>query len=69
MAGHTQTAIKNFQTSAWIAKILGCNTHGWYVELKQSVANGSARKLGTFVYTSEVWFLHEIYNLPPWNRL
>jgi glutamine synthetase len=62
-----QKAIDDFQASPWIAAILGSDVQGRYAELKQAVANRSARDLGTFVKASEVQFHHEVYNQSLWN--
>jgi glutamine synthetase len=62
-----QTAIADFEKSAWIAKILGSDVQGRYAELKQAVANRSARDLGTIVKSSEVQFHHAVYNQSLWN--
>jgi glutamine synthetase len=62
-----QTAIHDFENSAWIAKILGSDVQGRYAELKLAVANRSARDLGTIVKPSEVQFHHEVYNQSLWN--
>ena len=62
-----QTAIEDFQDSAWIAKILGADVQGRYADLKQASANRCPRELGTFVKGSEVQFHHEVYNQSLWN--
>ena len=62
-----QTAIEDFRGSKWIETILGADVQGRYVDLKQAVADRSARALGTFVKTSEVQFHHEVYNQSLWN--
>ena len=62
-----QKAIDDFQASPWIAAILGSDVQGRYAELKQAVANRSAKDLGTFVKASEVQFHHEVYNQSLWN--
>ncbi|MGD0681802.1 MAG: glutamine synthetase family protein [Terracidiphilus sp.] len=62
-----QKAIADFESSAWIAKILGKDVQGRYVELKQAAANRSPRELGTFVKGSEVQYHHEVYNQSLWN--
>jgi len=63
-----QKAISDFETSAWIAKILGSDVQGRYAELKQAAANRSPRELGTIVKGSEVQFHHEVYNQSLWNQ-
>ena len=62
-----QKAIEDFKSSEWIAKILGSDVQGRYVELKQAVANRCAHELGTFVKSAEVQFHHEVYNQSLWN--
>ncbi len=62
-----QTAIEDFQDSAWIAKILGADVQGRYADLKQASANRCPRELGTFVKGAEVQFHHEVYNQSLWN--
>ena len=62
-----QKAIADFESSAWIAKILGKDVQGRYAELKQAVANRSPRELGTIVKASEVQFHHSVYNQSLWN--
>jgi len=62
-----QKAITDFESSAWIAKILGKDVQGRYAELKQAVANRSPRELGTIVKGSEVQFHHAVYNQSLWN--
>jgi len=63
-----QKAITDFESSAWIAKILGSDVQGRYAELKQAAANRSPRELGTFVKASEVQYHHEVYNQSLWNQ-
>jgi glutamine synthetase len=63
-----QQAIADFQSSAWIASILGADVQGRYAELKQAVANRSPRELGTIVKGSEVQFHHAVYNQSLWNQ-
>jgi glutamine synthetase len=62
-----QQAIEDFQSSAWIAKILGADVQRRYSELKQAAADRSPRALGTFVKGSEVQYHHEVYNQSLWN--
>jgi glutamine synthetase len=62
-----QTAIDDFKSSKWIARILGEDVQGRYVELKQAVANRSPRELGAIVKGSEVQFHHAVYNQSLWN--
>jgi glutamine synthetase len=62
-----QKAIADFQSSDWIAKILGADVQGRYAELKQAAANRCPRELGTIVKGSEVQFHHAVYNQSLWN--
>ena len=62
-----QQAISDFESSAWIAKILGSDVQGRYAELKQAAANRSPRELGSIVKGSEVQFHHAVYNQSLWN--
>jgi len=62
-----QKAIADFESLAWIAKILGKDVQGRYADLKQAVANRSPRELGTIVKGSEVQFHHAVYNQSLWN--
>jgi glutamine synthetase len=64
---HIQAAIDDFQSSSWIAQILGADVQGRYADLKQAVANRSPRELGTIVKSSEVQFHHAVYNQSLWN--
>jgi glutamine synthetase len=62
-----QKAIADFESSGWIAKILGRDVQFRYAELKQAVANRSPRELGSIVKGSEVQFHHAVYNQSLWN--
>src|ERR1700735_3988662 len=62
-----QSAIDDFKSSQWIAKILGDDVQGRFADLKQAAANRSPRELGTFVKGSEVQYHHEVYNQSLWN--
>ena len=62
-----QKAIADFQSSSWIASILGADVQGRYADLKQASANRCPRELGTFVKGSEVQFHHAVYNQSLWN--
>jgi glutamine synthetase len=63
-----QKAIADFESSKWVASILGADVQGRYAELKQAVANRSPRELGTIVKSSEVQFHHSVYNQSLWNQ-
>jgi glutamine synthetase len=62
-----QKAIDDFQSSDWIAKILGADVQGRYADLKQAAANRCPRELGSIVKGSEVQFHHAVYNQSLWN--
>ncbi|MGO9776906.1 MAG: glutamine synthetase family protein [Terracidiphilus sp.] len=62
-----QKAIADFESSAWIKKILGEDVQGRYAELKLAAANRCPRELGTVVKGCEVQFHHEVYNQSLWN--
>jgi glutamine synthetase len=62
-----QQAIADFQSSKWIAEILGSDVQGRYAELKQAAANRCPRELGTIVKGAEVQFHHAVYNQSLWN--
>ncbi len=64
---HIQAAIADFKSSEWIAKILGADVQGRYVDLKQAVADRSPKELGAIVKGSEVQFHHAVYNQSLWN--
>jgi glutamine synthetase len=64
---HIQAAISDFKSSEWIAKILGADVQGRYVDLKQAAADRCPKELGTFVKGSEVQFHHAVYNQSLWN--
>jgi glutamine synthetase len=61
------TAIEDFKSSKWIAKILGADVQGRYVDLKQAAADRCPRLLGSIVKPSEVQFHHSVYNQSLWN--
>lgn len=64
---HIQAAIADFKSSEWIAKILGADVQGRYVDLKQASADRCPKELGTFVKGCEVQFHHAVYNQSLWN--
>ena len=64
---HIQAAIADFKSSEWIAKILGADVQGRYVDLKQGSADRCPKELGTFVKGCEVQFHHAVYNQSLWN--
>jgi len=63
-----QDAIQDFKSSPWVAKILGADVQGRFVDLKQASADRNARALGTFVKPGEVQYHHEVYNQLLWNN-
>lgn len=62
------SAIEDFSSSAWVAKILGADVQGRFVDLKRAAADRSPRALGTFVKGSEVQYHHEVYNQALWSQ-
>jgi glutamine synthetase len=62
------TALENFRTAEWTAKILGEDVKNRYADLKQASADRCPRALGTLVKPPEVQFHHEVYNQFLWNK-
>ncbi len=62
------SAIEDFSGSEWVAKILGADVQGRFVDLKRAAADRSPRALGTFVKGSEVQYHHEVYNQALWSQ-
>ena len=60
-------AIRLFKASRLAVDILGEESHGKYVELKQTAADRSPKALGTRVKRSEVIFHHEVTNQLLWS--
>jgi len=60
-------AIKNFNDSEWITKLLGEDVKGRYSDLKKASADRCPRLLGTVVKPPEVQFHHEVYTQYLWN--
>ncbi len=60
-------AIRAFKSSHFVAEILGEDTHGKYIGLKQTVADRCPKALGTLVKREEVMFHHEVTNQLLWN--
>jgi glutamine synthetase len=61
-------AIRLFKSSRLAADILGDESHGKYVELKQKSADRCPKDLGTRVKREEVMFHHEVTNQFLWNQ-
>ena len=61
-------AIARFNSSKFIAEILGEDSKQKYARFKQSVADRSPQELGTMVKDSEVLFHHEVTNQMLWNQ-
>jgi len=61
-------AIALFNSSKFIAEILGEDSKEKYARFKQSVADRSPQELGTMVKDSEVLFHHEVTNQMLWNQ-
>ncbi len=60
-------AIRLFKASRLSVDIIGEESHGKYVELKQRAADRCPKDLGTTVKRSEVIFHHEVTNQLLWN--
>ncbi|MDP2690871.1 MAG: glutamine synthetase family protein [bacterium] len=61
-------ALVCFEKGEFVKSALGENNHRKYAELKQDVANRSAREHGTFVKTGEVIYHHEVTNQYLWSQ-
>lgn len=60
-------AIRLFKASRLSVDIVGEESHGKYVELKQRAADRCPKELGSRVKRSEVMFHHEVTNQLLWN--
>jgi glutamine synthetase len=60
-------AIRIFKASEYITELLGEARKQKYLDQKQTVANRSARELGTRVKSAEVIYHHEVTNQFLWN--
>jgi len=61
-------AIALFNSSKFIAEILGEDSKKKYASFKQAAADRSPKELGTIVKASEVLFHHEVTNQLLWNQ-
>jgi glutamine synthetase len=61
-------AIQAFQSSSFIADLLGENVQQKFAELKTASADRCPRKLGTLIKRSEIQFHHEVTNQHLWNQ-
>ena len=63
-----ETAITNFEKSAFMKKILGAENHEKFASLKRNVAARSPRALGSKIKNGEILFHHEVYNQMIWTE-
>ncbi len=61
-------AIRLFQSSELMTKILGESTKEKYLEFKKAVRDRNPRELGTSIKDSEVIYHHEVWNQYLWNK-
>jgi glutamine synthetase len=61
-------AIDAFQSSSFVADLLGPAVRQKYVEVKLAAADRCPRKLGTLIKRSEVQFHHEVTNQYLWGK-
>jgi glutamine synthetase len=61
-------AIQAFQTSSYIAELLGEEVQQKYADLKIASADRCPRKLGTMIKRSEIQFHHEVTNQYLWGH-
>ena len=61
-------AIRAFKGSRFVAEIMGEDTVGKYVALKQTAADRCPKALGSLVKREEVMFHHEVTNQFLWNQ-
>jgi glutamine synthetase len=67
LPGTINDAIRIYKASDFMTTLLGESQKQKYLEQKMSVANRSARELGTRVKAAEVIYHHEITNQSLWN--
>lgn len=67
LPGTIHDAIRIYKASDFMTKLLGESQKQKYLDQKMSVANRSARELGTRVKAAEVIYHHEITNQSLWN--
>ncbi len=68
LPGTITDAIRLFQASDWMTKILGAPPKEKYLEFKKAVRDRNPRELGTTIKDAEVIYHHEIYNQYLWNK-
>lgn len=68
LPSYINDAIALFQSSKFIADILGEDSKKKYASFKQVGANRSPQELGTRVKTSKVLFRHDVTNQMLWNQ-
>lgn len=61
-------AIRLFKASRLAAEVVGDDSHGKYIELKQSAADRCPKELGNLVKREEIMFHHEVTNQWLWNQ-
>jgi glutamine synthetase len=61
-------AIGAFESSSYIADLLGEDVQQKFAELKTNSADRCPRKLGTLIKRAELQFHHEVTNQSLWNR-
>lgn len=68
LPGNIYTAIKKFQQSQLMKKILPKELRERFIDLKQKAANRCPLELGKKIKNGEVLYHHEIYNQAIWNN-
>lgn len=63
-----QDALRNFESSQWMASIMGERIHRKYSDLKHMAADRSPKALGAKIKSSEVIFHHEVTNQQLWSH-
>lgn len=61
-------AIKAFESSSFVASLLGEEVQAKFAELKMNSADRCPRKLGSLIKQSEIQFHHEVYNQALWTN-
>ncbi len=67
LPGSIQEAIRFFESSEAMKKILGETNIEKYLFFKQAAADRSPKNLGTLIKTSEIVYHHEVTNQSLWN--
>jgi glutamine synthetase len=68
LPGTITDAIRLFQASDWMTKILGAASKDKYLAFKKEVRDRNPRELGTTIKDSEVVYHHEVTNQYLWNK-